>query len=129
MASRCKSAQINAFSFWLSKTEHKQDMSKCHMSSGSGAVSDLQGAGKPRAHVAQSWPADCGLQHGCRKQAEAKTRVGLRKKLVCERSGFLLLYPHIIQKLWLSRAPGRPLPRTGTPNHPSPSFWLCCNSV
>lgn len=61
---------------------------------------------KPTSQKVQSQPAACSLQHGCRKQANAKPWVYLRKKPVCEKPGFLLLYPHIIQKLWLSRTPG-----------------------
>lgn len=37
-----------------SKTEHKWDVSKCHASSASRAVSDLQGADKPRPWMVES---------------------------------------------------------------------------
>lgn len=69
--------------------------------------------------------AGCGLKHRHRKWANTKPCVCLRKR-ACERSGFLLLHPHVIQKLWLGRTPGRPLPRAGSPaHHASPiAFFL-----
>lgn len=55
----------------------------------------------------------CDLEQGCRKRANTKPRACLRNNAcVWERSGFLLLHPHVIQELWLL-----PLPRADSPAH------------